>query len=263
MSFILTPYAYADADPTFINILTGLGLTTGLVLCLDAGDEDSYPGSGQTWADTSGEGNDFILGSTASSDGSDPTFNGSAGGLSDSEYWTFDGSNDLFSEASAAMDLGDVTLDAAKYTIMFVFYGPQNTVTRGFFDDSDTLTIRGTSGEIIQVSSEDVFATKSTVNPWVVGDWNFFAVSVDENGGASGSFLYLNGVVETTFNATIIGSPSGWAPAYIIGDTIANSPFSATGRLACFAMIYGDNLSSAELDSIYAALKADRFPTLP
>ena len=36
-------------------------VTDGLILCLDAADKNSYPGSGNTWYDLSGNGNDGIL----------------------------------------------------------------------------------------------------------------------------------------------------------------------------------------------------------
>ena len=36
-------------------------VTDGLVLCLDAGDKNSYPGSGTTWYDLSGKGNNATL----------------------------------------------------------------------------------------------------------------------------------------------------------------------------------------------------------
>jgi hypothetical protein len=36
-------------------------VTDGLVLCLDAADKKSYPGSGTTWYDRSGNGNNFTL----------------------------------------------------------------------------------------------------------------------------------------------------------------------------------------------------------
>ena len=62
-----------------------------LVCHLDAGDADSYSGSGQIWSDLSVEGNDFYLGATSSSQASDPTFNGAAGGESSGEYFSLDG----------------------------------------------------------------------------------------------------------------------------------------------------------------------------
>jgi len=36
-------------------------VTDGLVLCLDAGNAKSYPGSGTTWTDLSGNGNNGTL----------------------------------------------------------------------------------------------------------------------------------------------------------------------------------------------------------
>ena len=36
-------------------------VTDGLVLCLDAGNSKSYPGSGTTWTDLSGNGNNGTL----------------------------------------------------------------------------------------------------------------------------------------------------------------------------------------------------------
>ena len=36
-------------------------ITDGLVLCLDAGNTKSYPGSGTTWTDLSGQGNNGTL----------------------------------------------------------------------------------------------------------------------------------------------------------------------------------------------------------
>jgi len=53
-------------------------ITDGLVLCLDAANTKSYPGSGTTWTDLSGRGNNFTLyGSPSlSADGKSLSFNG-------------------------------------------------------------------------------------------------------------------------------------------------------------------------------------------
>ena len=48
-------------------------VTDGLVLCLDAANTKSYPGSGTTWTDVSGEGHDGTL-------TNGPTFNSDYGG---------------------------------------------------------------------------------------------------------------------------------------------------------------------------------------
>jgi len=57
-------------------------ITDGLVLALDAADVSSYPGSGTTWTDLSGNGNNGTL-------VNGPTYSSSNGGCID-----FDGSND-------------------------------------------------------------------------------------------------------------------------------------------------------------------------
>ena len=57
-------------------------VTNGLVLSLDAADRNSYPGTGTTWRDMSGNGNNGTL-----TDG--PTFNSNNGGSI-----VFDGTND-------------------------------------------------------------------------------------------------------------------------------------------------------------------------
>jgi hypothetical protein len=50
-------------------------VTDGLVLCLDAGNTKSYPGSGTTWTDLSGNGRNFTWASTPSfTSGSRPYF---------------------------------------------------------------------------------------------------------------------------------------------------------------------------------------------
>jgi hypothetical protein len=57
-------------------------ITDGLVLALDAGNSKSYPGSGSTWTDLSGNGNNGTL-------ANGPTYNSGNGG-----YIEFDGTND-------------------------------------------------------------------------------------------------------------------------------------------------------------------------
>ena len=68
-------------------------VTDGLVLCLDAGDRKSYSGSGTTWTDRSGEGNNGTL-------VNGPTFDSGNGG---SIY--FDGGNDDCDIESSAVSI--------------------------------------------------------------------------------------------------------------------------------------------------------------
>jgi len=66
--------------------------TTNLILHLDAGNSSSYSGSGTTWTDLSGEGNDVTL-------VNGPTYSSNDGG-----YFDFDGTNDYINANSALPD---------------------------------------------------------------------------------------------------------------------------------------------------------------
>lgn len=79
---------------------------------LDATDADSYPGSGQTWAnliDTPADGSgqtdfDVWRGGSSSASTDDPTFNGTAG--DSAAYWSFDGGDYFLSTAGSSQSPG-------------------------------------------------------------------------------------------------------------------------------------------------------------
>lgn len=74
-------------------------ITNGLVLCLDAANPKSYPGSGTTWSDLSGNGNNGIL-------TNGPTYNSGNGGS-----LMFDGVNDYGTIiGSSSLNIGGLNL---------------------------------------------------------------------------------------------------------------------------------------------------------
>ena len=77
-------------------------VTDGLVLCLDAADKNSYPGSGTTWTDISGNGNDATL-------VNGPTYNSSPG------YIDLDGTNDYISLSTSV----SVTSFSVEFWVQF------------------------------------------------------------------------------------------------------------------------------------------------
>ena len=70
----------------------------GLILCLDAGDKNSYPGSGTTWKDISGRNNNGTL-------INGPTFSSANGG-----GIVFDGTNDY-------VNVGDISYNRTTFSI--------------------------------------------------------------------------------------------------------------------------------------------------
>jgi hypothetical protein len=81
---------------------TGGIVTNGLVLNLDAAKTDSYPGTGTTWRDLSGNGNNGTL-------TNGPTFNSANGGSI-----VFDGSNDyvIVNDSTSLNQLSGLTISA-------------------------------------------------------------------------------------------------------------------------------------------------------
>ena len=71
-------------------------VTSGLVLCLDAGNTKSYPGSGTTWTDLSGNGNTGTL-------TNGPTYSSANGGS-----FVFDGTDD-YASISGSITVSEVT----------------------------------------------------------------------------------------------------------------------------------------------------------
>lgn len=78
-------------------------ITNGLVLCLDAGDRNSYPGSGTSWTDLSGNGNNatFVNG---------PTFVSNNRGS-----FSFDGANDYASLSLSQNPSSQITVESWIY----------------------------------------------------------------------------------------------------------------------------------------------------
>jgi hypothetical protein len=81
-----------------ISRVTGSVITSNLILYLDAGNTSSYPGSGTTWTDLSGNGNHF-------------TINASAYNSSGPKYMDFNGSYGCAKKTDSDVSIsGDVTV---------------------------------------------------------------------------------------------------------------------------------------------------------
>jgi len=253
---------------TFFNIITDLGLLTNLEVCLDVGDAASYT-SGQSWLDRTNNGFDFFPGVDDSVASDDPTFNGRAGGLTNNEFWSFDGGDFFRYDSANETWMQNLHKDGAIYTTAGVFYIGTGSTTQGLFsteganganvgtghhiDTSDRLVVllsRGTTSQTLHTST----ATFST------GTFVFFAVSLDEPAGGTASTVDINGTQET-FDGTYT-SPSAANATFTLevasrGNAV--SPLSNNSRLACIAFWEGTALTGANLTSIRTEIMT-RFP---
>jgi hypothetical protein len=164
-------------------------VSNGLVLCLDAADKKSYPGSGATWFDRSGNGNNGTL-------INGPTFSGANGG-----NLAFDGTNDYVSLGTPAQLRGiQVPLTICmwakansfnNYNCLWAVY---KTVTGGglyslFRVDFGFLTYYTTN------SSGGFQSNGNFAVP--LNTWNFYAVTVSGTLSSPIVTIYLNGSSQT------------------------------------------------------------------
>ncbi len=260
-----------DSGKALIDIIISLRLDDDLQLCLDAGDADSYT-SGQKWLDVSGNGYDFTLGASDSAEGTDPTFNGTAGGLTSNEYFEYDGGDFFEYDTTPEAWMNTLHKDGAVFTIIHWFYKveePNIRVHVGTQKPSGTgMTFEHSAGDGMSVVAFDDAGLATVLDVSVdpafnlsEPAWHFVAVSLDEPAGAGGSFFYINGDYaqvssSNTFDATY-SSPStnGSNEMQIGADGKGNLPFAFGTRSAELAIWQGTALTKTNLDSIYSRTK--------
>ncbi len=247
--------------------IQSLGLTTNLQLCLDAGDNASAPSGATSWLDISGNGYDFFRGTTAAGQATDPTFNGTPGGVSSSEYWSFDGGDYFTYDTTNETWMQNVHKNNATATFAWWIYAPTPGVV---YVITGTDNLAGIGGDIgfhvnyrangalrFSVNDEshpgNSFDSTATIS---TGVWTFGAVSIDE---ASASGIHQIGATQETFTATY-SFPSVNAATYTMQIGAAGnaaSPLPSGSRMAMICA-WSRALSATELMDLFNATR-DRF----
>jgi hypothetical protein len=216
-------------------------ITDGLVLCLDAGNRDSYPGSGTVWRDLAGRGLNGTL-------TNGPTFNSNNGGSV-----VFDGVNDY-------VNLGDLDL-SSSFTLSLWFKGSttqpdtfcglfnksnsSNFGNWGLYGDANSSYVRfgfyNTSSSQREVSNSSFNDIKANI--WVnyVGTYDF-----------SNLRLYRNGI--QIASAAESSTPENNNNTASIGYRVAGNDFAYSG-LVSIASIYNRALTPQEVLQNYNATK--------
>jgi hypothetical protein len=274
--------AGVGGNKALIDVLTTLSLTTDLKLCLDAGDSSSYS-SGQSWLDRSGGGYDFHFGASGSSATDDPTFNGSAGGLSNAEYMSTDGGDFFeYDQTTPETWMNNMHKNNAIVAVCVWVYFPSFTgenrvwsTNGGSVASRPGTNFKSTSGGggkiqlfVGNASSESAVLSKTSDDAISSGEWTFLAYSLNEGTGSGGGFFYKNGAYaqvssSNTWNSTysspyssdITGDPS------IMGDsrnTGTLALFDSGGRIAMEAIWEGGTqITKANFDDIYENTNRD------
>jgi hypothetical protein len=242
-------------------LLKRMGMTTGLKICLDAGDKASYPGSGTQWLDTSGNGHHFDFGATTAA----PTFVGTAGRLSSGEYLSFDGGDHLTIAGGNPSWVQNLHKDNAIYSILLLMQGVAPSAIQRICgtDGGNNANIgfsclfNATNNMGLQMRFAGGAGMNQVSTLTVDGTAAFYGFSLNESVGASGIQYRKDGSTNT--DTSTYSTPSGSNATYALqigaGGNNAN-PFANGTRLFGFAMWEGVALTQAQMATINAATRA-------
>lgn len=217
-------------------------VNNGLVLALDAADKNSYPGSGTTWTDLSGNGNNGTL------------YNGVGYNSSNGGSLTFNGSNQYAispSLASFQFGNGNLTIDSWVYINSiplsngYAIY--DNQVLGGLGSRTDSFVLLIDNSGKLNVFSGGQFRGQSSntlsVNTWyniiltrTSSLWNYY---INSNVDSTSYTQSIN----LTAGGCVIGRISD-ASAYYMNGIISN------------IKVYNRALTPLEIQQNYNALKS-------
>ena len=209
----------------------------GLILALDAGNTKSYPGSGTTWTDLSGNGNNGTL---TSMNGSN--YNSANGG-----YLDFDGSIDQINCGSSddfAFGTGDFTIEFWCNPDALGSSGIISISSDGSFSSANWQFRYGSSKVRWLYSSSSDIISNSTVS---TGEWT--QIVATRSGTAL--TLYINAVSEATGTSSADLSDNGTLRIGTSRDQ--NSYFN--GKISNVKLYKGKGLTASEIQQNFNAIR--------
>jgi len=206
-------------------------VTDGLVLALDAANLKSYPGSGTTWYDLSGNGNNGTL------------VNGVVYDSANSGNMVFGGVNDFVDCGKTASQLGIYDSD---YTLSAFFRIPNLSGDKMVFGTSTTAVRQGMHHGVrnnlfyFAHYSADMNAGTAVANTWYYGTWVWSSTAPTARMYINGNLIQQSASLASFLGTTNILIGSSWTR---FSGNIAN------------AMIYNRALPSAEIKQNFNALR--------
>mgnify|MGYP001185371486 CR=1 FL=1 len=208
-------------------------VTDGLVLCVDAANARSYPGTGTTWTDLKGGNNGTLT--------NGPTFSGDNRGS-----LVFDGTDDLVNLSTSFLDVSAnqgltisvwiKTTDSSGNIFTYVLSG-----TSDFFFTVDSNALKF---ELTTYSGKSVTQTTATGTSNIAdGDWHLLVGTRDSTGVFR---VYVDGVLEDTSSS----SPQSGALSANTSSLCSN--LASNCSLFC---AYDRELTADEIRQNYLATK--------
>jgi len=210
-------------------------VTDGLVLALDAADVSSYPGSGTTWTDLSGNGNNGTLVNGVGYSGDN------LGSLS------FDGSDDYITVSNVQPNTNNFTISVWVYK----FNNTSNDYIWDFGANGGTLS-SGTdiSGYGFRYYNSTLGTGSNMYTQGTIPEINkWYNVVISRNSGTSS--MYINGSFITSSSGDTHNISS---TTLTIGDHGGSGIYSHHGYISNFS-IYNKALTAAEIQQNFNALR--------
>jgi hypothetical protein len=219
--------------------------TSGLVLCLDAGNARSYPGSGTTWTDLSSNGNTGTL-------TNGPTYSSANGGSI-----VFDGTNDEITTTTQFTNPQTFSIGAwfktstASGKKIIGFETNQTGTATGSYDRHIYI---GTDGKLY-FGIYDI-AVKIATSPLTYNDNNWHYVVGTYGSEGTTMRLYVDGVSVATATASFAQTYNGYwrIAAYNLNGWTNGSPGYFTGNISV-AQVYNRSITATEIKQNFTALR--------
>ena len=222
-------------------------VTSGLQLCLDAANSKSYPGTGTTWTDLSGNGNNNTL-------TNGPTYSSSNNGSI-----VFDGTNDYVTRAASINTGQNFTVSVwANPTSVgttrrcAIANGQNQTTDKGWYFSIGQGG--GTNRFFLSIGTDQAYAI-SADNIVVPGVWQNFTGTV-ANGGSTIN-LYYNGTLVSNSSTISSSRTIDYSiSTFYIGRRDLSSPAAdyLTGNISQIS-IYNAVLTENQIEQNFNALR--------
>lgn len=213
-------------------------VTSGLVLCLDAGSPRSYPGAGTAWNDASGSNNNSTL-----TNGPAYTNTGA------NSYFTFDGVNDYSLSPSLQTFGNNMTWEAwvyctANLTTYNMFMG--RLLPYFSFFGGNSLYFSNNIGDVQQTIQS---ASNLSLNTWYCATF-----TTSYSAPNTTMKIFTNGAETAT--GTFSGIQGNYSLGFMVGDgNNANSSwYPFPGRIGA-VKVYNRTLTTSEITQNFNALR--------
>ena len=223
-------------------------VTDGLVLCLDAANPKSYPGSGTTW-------NDLSVNKYSATIRNSPIF-------SNNEF-LFDGTNEYVELSSPSRRFSWAPAGSTGYRILTIEVWVKTSDTTGFIVSKPWNGSGVYNYMITPTTLQTVVATYQSASFTSIADgtWKHVVAILNETQKA----LYVNGKLHLAFtnhnevsdtpNSGDASVPLSVMTLYPYGDGVWNQPTHAiNGSMSNFRM-YGRQLSESEILQNFNAMR--------